>query len=427
MLRIEEHKEPQHNLTSEKFLSPQRLYLPLSQHTGRPSIPCVKPQDIVEEAKVIAIEDGHISARLHAPQKIKIIEIADWHHPILKKSKCIIAEPLDKDEHNFPARTAAENLDKESLIKIIKDCGIVGMGGAAFPTHVKLSPPKKIETLIVNGCECEPYLSADYRLMVENLDAIFKGIELICKIIEPNSVIFAVENNKPEAIKKLHLAISMKKYKLSNLSLAILKTAYPQGGEKQLIQATTKRKVAGGKLPFDVGCLVQNVATCLAVYDAVHFNKPLTQRLVTFAGDGLVSPKNIWVKIGTTLKELFDKKILEFRCEPEKIICGGPMMGVALDGLDYPILKATGGFLFLSKIKPPVESPCIRCGRCVDSCPVDLLPLEYAKRVKKEEYAGLIDLNVKDCIECGCCSYICPAKIPLLHYIKVGKKYVPNN
>jgi electron transport complex protein RnfC len=188
MLRIEEHKEPQHNLTSEKFLSPQRLYLPLSQHTGRPSIPCVKPQDIVEEAKVIAIEDGHISARLHAPQKIKIIEIADWHHPILKKSKCIIAEPLDKDEHNFPARTAAENLDKESLIKIIKDCGIVGMGGAAFPTHVKLSPPKKIETLIINGCECEPYLSADYRLMVENLDAIFKGIELICKIIEPTTL-----------------------------------------------------------------------------------------------------------------------------------------------------------------------------------------------------------------------------------------------
>jgi electron transport complex protein RnfC len=427
MLRIEEYKEPQHNLASEKFLSPQRLYLPLSQHTGKPSMPCVNPQDIVDEAKVIAVEDGHISARLHAPKKIKIIDITDWRHPILKKSKCIIAEPLGEEEHSFSARTNTEGLDKEGLLKIIKDCGIVGMGGAAFPTHVKLSPPKKIETLIINGCECEPYLSADYRLMVENLDAIFKGIELICKVIEPKNVIFAVENNKPEAIKKLHLAISMKKYKLSNLSLAILKTAYPQGGEKQLIQVTMKRKVAGGKLPFDVGCLVQNVATCLAVYNAVHFNKPLTERLVTFAGDSLASPKNIWVKIGTTLKELFDKKILEFRREPEKIICGGPMMGVALDGLDYPILKATGGFLFLNKIKPPEESTCIRCGRCVDSCPVNLLPLEYVKRVKKEEYAGLNDLNVKDCIECGCCSYICPARIPILHYIKVGKKYAPNN
>ena len=427
MLKIQEHKEPQHNLPCESFLNPERLYLPLSQHTGKPSLVCVNPQDVVEQGQVIATEDGHISSRLHSPKKAKIVSIDDWFHPVLKRAKCIITEPFGDEEHKFTPKSKVDNLDKETLLKMIKDCGIVGMGGAAFPTHVKLSPPKKIETLIINGCECEPYLASDYRLMVENFDEIFKGIEIVCKIIEPKNVIFAVEDNKPEAIKKLHLAISLKKYKVRNLSLAVLKTAYPQGGEKQLICALTGKKIAGGKLPFDVGCLVQNVATCFAIYEAVYFDKPLTERLVTFAGGALVSPKNIWVKIGTTLKELFDKKILEFRFEPEKIIAGGPMMGIALDNLEYPILKASGGFLFLNKIKSPQENACIRCARCIDSCPVNLLPLEYAKRVKKDEYNKLNDLNIKDCIECGCCSYTCPAKIPLLHYIKIGKKYAPNN
>ncbi|MFA5008913.1 MAG: RnfABCDGE type electron transport complex subunit C, partial [Candidatus Omnitrophota bacterium] len=363
MLKIQEHKEPQHNLPCEKFLNPERLYLPLSQHTGRPSQVCVKPRDIVECAQVIATEDGLISSRLHSPKKAKIISIDDWYHPVLKRAKCIIAEPLKEEERKFNQSGKINNLDKDALLKIIKDSGIVGMGGAAFPTHVKLNPPKKIDTLIVNGCECEPYLAADYRLMVENFDSILKGVEIICKIVEPKTVIFSVEENKTEAIKKLHLIISLKKYNLPNLTLAILKTAYPQGGEKQLIYSTKKRKVPAGGLPLDVGCLVHNVATCFAIYEAVYCGKPLIERLVTFAGDALVSPKNIWLKIGTTINELFDKGILKFKTEPKKIVCGGPMMGIALDNLNYPVLKGTGGFLFLSEnCSLGEEGPCIRCG-----------------------------------------------------------------
>jgi electron transport complex protein RnfC len=187
----------------------------------------------------------------------------------------------------------------------------------------------------------------------------------------------------------------------------------------------TGRKVPPAGLPFDVNCLVHNVATCFAIYDAVYNQKPLIERLVSFAGDALVKPKNIWVKIGTTLKELFDKKILEFKDEPRKIICGGPMMGIALDGLDYPILKGTGGFLFLKDGEQKPESPCLRCARCVDVCPMNLLPLEYMKKVKEEEFDSLNELNISDCIECGCCTYVCPAKIPLVHYIKQGKLYAP--
>ncbi|MBP7088875.1 MAG: electron transport complex subunit RsxC [Candidatus Omnitrophica bacterium] len=426
MIKLPDFKEPQDNFQSEKYLTPKRLYLPLSQHTGSPSGLCVKKGDVVKEADLLAKETGFISSCLRAPLSAKVTNVDDWFHPNLKRATCIFLE-TEMKQKNYPERKNISSLTNEELIKIIKDSGIVGMGGAAFPTHVKLSPPKKIETLIINGCECEPFLVTDYRLMLENLNGIFKGIEIICNIIRPKNVIFAVEENKPEVVKKLHLVISLKKYEVPNLSLTILKTAYPQGGEKQLILATTQKKVAGGKLPFDVGCLVQNVATCFAIYEAVYFDKPLIERLVTFTGDALAKPKNIWVKVGTTLKELFDEKILEFRLKPEKIIAGGPMMGISLDNLEYPILKASGGFLFLNKIKSQEENSCIRCARCVDSCPLNLLPLEYAKRIKNNEYSKLDDLNIKDCIECGCCSYVCPAKIPILHYIKIGKKYAVNN
>lgn len=422
MLKIEEHKAPQHNLACEKFLNPQRLYLPLSQHTGRPSLACVEPQDIVECAQVIATEDGHISARLHSPKKAKIIGIDDWYHPVLKKAKCIIAEPIEEEEHKFIPRTKVDSLDKDALLKIIRDSGIVGMGGAAFPTHVKLSPPKKIETLIINGCECEPYLTCDYRLMAEKMDEIFKGIEIIAKIIEPREVIFSVEDNKPEAIKKLHLAFSLKKYKLPNFSLEILKTAYPQGGEKQLIYSVKKRKVPAGGLPLDVGCLVHNVATCFAIYEAVYFDKPLIERLASFSGDALVSPKNIWLKIGTPLHELFDKGVLQFKTEPKKIICGGPMMGIALDNLNYPVLKGTGGFLFLSKnYSLSEEGPCIRCGSCVRECPMGLMPtlIDLASRNENWQLAKIY--GSADCIECGLCSYVCPTNRRLVQSIKQAK------
>ena len=425
MLRVNEFKEPQHELPSEKFLSPKKLYLALSQHTGRPSKLNVEVGQTVEEEEAIALEDGLVSARLHTPKNGKITSIENYWHPVLKRSPSIVME-CAPEEKGHKIRKDITHYTKEELLEIIKNSGIVGMGGAAFPAHVKLQPPKKIDTLIINGCECEPYLACDYRLMVENLNEIFKGIEIIAKLVNPEQVIFAIEENKFPIKRKLNHIRSLKKFNLPNLQLAVLKTAYPQGGEKQLILSTTGRTVAGGKLPFDVGCLVHNVATCFAIYEAVYLDKPLIERMITFAGDALASPRNIWVKIGTTLKELFDAQILKFKTEPKKIISGGPMMGISLDHLQYPILKGSGGFLFLTKdVADLEESPCIRCARCIDECPMQLAPLEYVKRIKKEEYELLDKFNINDCIECGSCSYVCPAKIPLGHYIKIGKNYMP--
>jgi len=429
MIKLAEYKEPQHNLSSEKFLNPSKLYLPLSQHTGSPSIPCVGKGDEVNEGEVIAKASGVISAQLHAPRKGKVIDVVNWYHPTLKRAPTIILQCQDGKKEYFPKKNNnIELLGKEKILEAIASSGLVGMGGAAFPTHVKLSAAKKIDTLIINGCECEPYLACDYRLMIENMSEIFKGIELICKLINPKEIIFAIEENKLAAIKKVNLLINTKKFDLPPIRSFVLDTDYPQGGEKQLIQAITKKKVPPGKLPLDVGCLVHNVATCFAIYEAVCLDKPLIEKLVSFCGDALRAPKNIWVKIGTTLQELIDKKILEFKKEPKKIICGGPMMGIALESLNYPILKNAGGFLFLvDQVDDLKEEPCLRCSRCVDTCPMDLLPLEYVKRVKMEEYESLSEFHIVDCIECGCCAHGCPAKIPIVHYIKTGKKYDCNS
>jgi len=423
MAHVKEHKEPQAHTASESFLTPSKLFIPLSQHVGAICQPTVKVGDIVEEGSIIASSNVFVSAAIHAPLKAKVVKIDTLRHPILKRAQGIILEPIIETK-NYPIRQTIDDLTKEQLIAIIKNSGVVGMGGAAFPTHIKLNSPKPIDTIIINGCECEPYLACDNRLMIENGKEILTGIEIAAKIIQPKKIIFAIENNKPEAIKKINQAINESTIKNVPVELKVMKSVFPQGGEKQLIQAITGIKIPGGKLPLDYGCLVTNVATCFAIHDAVYMDKPLTQRLVTFAGDALVTPKNIWIKIGTTLKELFDKKILEFKCEPKKIISGGPMMGTAIDGLDYPILKATGGFLFLAKSGNTKETACIRCSRCVDACPMNLLPLEYAKLAKKEEFDAAMNIyNVADCMECGLCAWSCPAKIPLTHYAKTIKKY----
>ncbi len=420
MISLKEYKEPQHHLKAESFLSPQRLYLPLAQHTGKPSRPIVELGQEVEEGQVLALEEGFISSRLHSPCKGRIVAIQRTRHHLLGESLSLVIDCLPQEKH-YPLKKDIdiERLSKEELLKKIKESGIVGLGGAAFPTHVKLTPPKKIETLIINGCECEPYLASDCRLMVEKPAEILKGIQIIAKIITPGKILFALEDNKEEAIKNIQFWI--KSFKLP-ITLRVLKTLYPQGGERQLIYSLTKRIVPSGALPFSVGCLVQNVATCFAIYEAVYLNKPLISRLVTFAGDALESPQNLWVKIGTPLRELFEKEILRFKSQPKKIICGGPMMGVALDGLDYPILKGTGGFLFLEKgVVLKEELNCIRCARCVRHCPMRLMPCLldlYSRKGLQEE---LKNLGVSSCIECGICSYVCPAQRSLVQTIKYAK------
>jgi len=424
MIKVEENKLPQHNLRTEKFLQPKRLHLPLSQHIGKPSSPKVKIGEKVEEAQVLAEPEGKVSSYLHSPARARVLSIDNFNHPLLKRAEAVILE-CEEGKREYSLRKNVDNLSKEELVEIVKKKGIVGMGGAAFPTYIKLSPPRTIETLIINGCECEPYLSSDYRLMVENTEEIFRGVEIIFKILQPKEVFFCVEENKPEAIKKINLFLSLKKFRIGNSKLVVLKSQYPQGGEKQLIYRLKNKKVGWGKLPYDFGCVVHNVATCFAIYEGVYLDKPLIERVVTFAGRSLAQPKNIWVKIGTRLRELFERKILEFKEEPQKIILGGPMMGIAVDSLDYPILKGTSGVLFLSKEEVDVEDEknCIRCARCVDACPVNLLPLEFVKRVKKQEFNRLKEIYIQDCIECGNCAFSCPAKIPIVHYIKVGKSY----
>jgi len=423
MIKVEERKNPQHNLKTEKFLSPKKLYLSLRQHIGAPSKEIVKIKEKVEEAQVLAEPQARVSSYLSSPKKGEVVNIDYFNHPILGRDKMIVIR-CDSEEKKYSERKDIAMIPKDELLRVIKEAGVVGMGGAGFPTYIKLQPPQKVDTLIINGCECEPYLAGDYRLMIENMEGIFKGIEIITKIIEPERIFFCVEDNKPEAIKKINSILALKKYNLASTQLVVLKSAYPQGGEKQLIYKVTKRKVPSGGLPLDVGCLVHNVATCFSIYEAVYFSKPLIERIVTFAGDALETPKNIWLKIGTLIPELFERGILKFKKEPKKVIFGGPMMGIALKNLDYPILKTTGGVLFLSdEVDFEEESRCLHCARCVDVCPMGLVPLEFVKYVKNKEYARLNEIFIKDCIECGMCSFACPAKIPIVHYIKIGKLY----
>lgn len=425
MIRLEHHKFPQLNLNSEKFLNPKKLVIPLTQNIGKPSREVVKVKDEIEEGMLLAEGGGFVSSTIHAPKSGQVVALDKDAHPVLKRDRCVNVR-CKNEIKTYPFRGGIERLTKEELLAIIKNSGIVGMGGACFPTHIKLSPPKKVDTLLINGCECEPYLTSDNRLMIEKTDGIFKGVEVAARILEPRKVIFCIEEHNLEAIKKFNRFISTKKYKVPFPTLLVLKSFYPQGGEKQLIHRATKKKVPTGKIPFEVGCLVQNVATCFAIYEAVYLAKPLIERMVTFAGDSLKNPKNIWIRVGTLVSELFEQKILEFDKKPRKIIFGGPMMGVSLDSMEYPILKGTGGVLFLSKsaVDDEDERECIKCGRCVDTCPMNLLPLEYARRVRRNQFDRLNEVFINDCIECGSCEYGCPAKIPIVHYIKRGKAYV---
>ncbi len=292
MIQLKEYKEPQHDLKSESYLNPKKLSLPFSQHIGKPSEPCVEKGQEIEEGQLIAKATGFISSNLHAPCSGTVISIDSCNHATLQKANCINIQCTNKEKQYIPISSQG-NLSKDQMQKIITESGIVGLGGATFPTHVKLNPPKNIDTLIINGCECEPYLATDNRIMIERTNEILTGVEIICKIIEPQRLIFAIENNKPEAIKTINDFITKSKYKFPAVKVITLKSAYPQGGEKQLIYNTTGRKVPSEKLPLDIGCLVQNVATCFAVYEAVYLQKPLITRLVGFYGKALTKPQNI--------------------------------------------------------------------------------------------------------------------------------------
>ncbi|MCJ7714667.1 electron transport complex subunit RsxC, partial [Candidatus Bathyarchaeota archaeon] len=319
-----------------------------------------------------------------------------------------------------------EKLSKNELVAIIKDAGIVGMGGAGFPTHIKLTPPadKVIDSIIINAAECEPYLTCDYRMLLEKTDEIAEGLKIILQMFPGVKGYIAIENNKPDAIDAMKKATES----IENVQVTTMVTKYPQGAEKQLIYAITGRELPSGKLPADVSCIVQNVDTVYEIYNAVVNGKPLTERVLTVTGEAIKEPLNLRVKFGTSISEVIDVAG-GFKEDPVKVISGGPMMGMALSSLDVPVIKGTSGILCLTKnqAKLEEESSCIRCGKCMSVCPMFLNPTKLSSLVLRGDYENFEKLHGMDCIECACCSFECPAKRHLTQTCREGKRTININ
>ncbi|MEE9499798.1 MAG: electron transport complex subunit RsxC [Candidatus Omnitrophota bacterium] len=428
---LSERKEYTVDKKIKAIPAPRQIILPLSQHMGSPNECLVKPGDNVKLGQRIGETKARVSAPVHSPVSGRVKAIQDFFNPIYGKAPAAVIENDGNDESiALVKRENPETLSRQELIRIIKDAGVVGLGGAAFPTHIKLNVPegKRIDTLIINGAECEPYLTSDHRLMVEKTNEILNGIYLLAKILEVSNVFLAIEDNKLSAIFAMEKAIREKTKKFPRskrhtpIQIVVLKAKYPQGGENQLIKAILKKEVPPAKFPPEVGVLVQNVGTCFAICQAVYEGKPLIERCVTFTGRCLKEPGNFIVRLGTLLKDAVEF-CGGFRDDLAKIIVGGPMMGIAQYSLDIPIVKDVTGVIFLSKkdLELFEESTCIRCARCVDVCPVNLLPTEIMRMVKYSRWHYLDKLYPGDCIECGACAYACASKVPLVQYIKLAK------
>ncbi|MFA6609347.1 MAG: electron transport complex subunit RsxC [Candidatus Omnitrophota bacterium] len=426
------HPDPFKHLTQDKptkrTFIPAKVVIPLSQHTGSPAEPVVAVGDDVEVGALIAKATGYISSPVHATIGGKVTKIAYTPTPVMARTLSITIESSGGDQEFKPRpRPDAGALSRENLLDIIKDAGIVGMGGAAFPAYVKLSPPKNktIDSLILNGAECEPYLTCDHRLMLERSKEIIKGLEISAKILDSKDIYIAVEDNKQSAIYTMEKTLRSLATGSRKIKVIVLKTVYPQGAEKQVIKAVLNRTVPAGGLPMDVGCVVQNVGTVFAIYEAAYLGKPMIERNMTITGDCVKDPVNINVRFGTLLGDLAPA-FGGFSKEPKRIVAGGPMMGIAQYTMDVPVIKGTSGILFLSDgaVDKSKESVCIRCGKCVDVCPMKLVPTTLMNNIKKEFFKEAKDLGLMNCFECGACAYFCPAKIPLLDYMKFGKAKV---
>ena len=421
-IHLEYNKELTQLKPIKEAAIPKRVILPLQMNLGCPNEPLVKIGDEVAEGQKIADATKFVSAPIHASISGKVTKIEKIPNPCGFEVNAIVIEGEGKE--NKKLKVESRKLDEfspDAIRKIVREAGIVGLGGAAFPTHVKLTPPadKKIDTIIINGCECEPYITADHRLMLERPADIIFGATAIAKATGASKIIIGIEDNKREAIKKIKDQIS----KIKNIELIILKTKYPQGGEKQLVKAILKREVPSGGLPLDVGVIVNNVGTAVAIAEAIKDGTALTKRVVTVTGSGIKDPQNMLVRIGTTFEEVINQcgGLVE---DSAKIIMGGPMTGLSLSAMDLPVVKATNCILVLAKkdVKLFEEMSCIRCGRCIKSCPIGLLPNFLADFAKLKNWEGTEEYNVADCIECSCCAYVCPSRIPLVHYFKLAKR-----
>jgi len=399
---------------------PRLVYISVQQHIGEPAKPIVNPGDTVEEGNLIAIGETRVSANIHSPVTGRVVEIAEY--PSANGvSQTIVIElhgsftPQSKREL---VRTI-ETVNKSEIPEIVKNAGVVGLGGAAFPAHIKLLPPAsvKIHTIIMNGAECEPYLTVDDMLMKTYPDAIIDGIRLVMKSLDVENVIIGIEDNKPKAIKAMKDAASAFK----EITVKPLKSRFPQGAEKQLLLSTLGKEIPSRGLPMDLGAVVFNVGTAFAIREAVLYDKPLTERYITVSGDCIKNPGNYKVKIGTRIADIIEE-CGGLKKDPAKIILGGPMCGISVDTAEVSVIKGTSGIVVLSKSEIDVKEygPCLRCGKCVAVCPIGLLPSEIANAAEVWRYDVAEKLFPFECISCGSCSYICPAKRPISHFIKVA-------
>jgi electron transport complex protein RnfC len=400
------------------------VIIPLSQHTGAPAKPVVEKGDEVKIGTRIAEADGFISVPTHATVSGKVKDIGDYPHPLGRKMPAIVLENDGRDEWiDLSGWTDLLDAPADEVRQAVKDAGIVGLGGAAFPTHVKLSPPegKTIDTVILNGAECEPYLTADHRLMLAYPDEIIAGLKVMMKTLGAGRGFIGIERNKPDVI----ALFGEKVLAQDDIEVFGLKVKYPQGAEKQLINALTGREVPCGGLPMDVGCLVQNVGTSYALYEALKFGRPLVARVLTVSGGAAKSPGNFKVRIGTRFEHVISSSggVTD---DCRKIIMGGPMMGISQQTDEVPVIKGTSGIVLLGEGEVRIDEPgpCLRCGRCVDHCPMRLVPNEIARFVEKDRIDLAEDYGVLDCMECGVCAYVCPSKIRHVHLMKYGKAEV---
>ena len=420
-----EGKELSKDHPIEKYLPKGDLVYPLSQHIGAPSVPCVKKGDTVLAGQKIADAGGFVSVPLHASVSGTVKGIEKRLNATGSMVDCIIIENDQQYQEIEFQEARLEDLTKEEILNRIKEGGVVGMGGAGFPTHVKLAPkdPSKIEYILVNGAECEPYITSDYRRMIEEPEKVVKGLQVILTLFDSAKGYICIEDNKPDCIAKMKELVK----DIDRIEVKEMMTKYPQGGERTLIYAATGREINSTMLPADVGCVVDNVETVISVYKAVILGRPVNSRVVTVTGDGIKEPKNLLVLAGTDMSELVDAAG-GLKAKIAKAISGGPMMGFALYDLHVPCTKTTSAFLFLEhdavSEAQEIQTDCINCGRCVSVCPGHVLPARLAKLAERGDMAGFEALDGMECCECGCCSYICPAKRPLTQSIKSMRKMV---
>jgi len=429
---------PENKITAEKSIEvlpvPEKVIIPLQQSIGAPCEFIVNKGDMVKTGQKIADSKSYVSAPIHSSISGKISKIIKLINPVTSNvMDAALIESDGKDlwveskklfdiqeSEDFPRlKEIINDIEKKEILQKVREAGIVGLGGATFPTHVKLNPPpdKKIDTLILNGCECEPFITSDHRIMLEKGKEVLMGLYIISRVLSPENIYIAVEDNKEDAISYLEkLIVNMNFGRL--FKIISLKSRYPMGAEKMLIKTITGRTVPMGGLPMDVGVIVSNVATSKSVYDAVIEGKPLIEKVVTVTGN-VVNPKNLQVRVGAVIGSLIEK-CGRFRSKVNNIIIGGPMMGISIVDINFPVTKGANCVL-VKESRIQDEQNCINCGRCVNICPMNLMPLAYVRNTRKGNYRTCKEYYIDNCIECGSCAYVCPANIPIVGYIKTCK------